>query len=132
MITVMGQFIVHGRRSQWVDQRAELSDALHDALVSAWQYPAEKRFQRFVWLDDDDLVAPLRGPRYLVVQLVAFSGRSQAAHRELIRQLYAQVCGRLDLPVDDLEIVILESPRESWGIRGVSGDELTLGYTVEI
>lgn len=132
MIDRMGQFIVHGRRSQWVERRAELSDALHAALVEAWQYPAEKRFQRFVWLDDDDLVAPQRGPRYLVVQLVAFTGRSREARRELIRQLYARVCGALDLAVEDLEIVILESPRESWGIRGASGDELALGYTVEL
>jgi len=128
----MGQLIVHGRRSQWLDQRTELSDVLHEALVDAWQYPVEKRFQRFVWLDDDDLVAPQRGPRYLVVQVVAFAGRSQAARRELIRQLYVRVCGRFDLPLGDLEIVIIESPRDSWGIRGVSGDELTLGYTVEI
>jgi hypothetical protein len=46
--------------------------------------------------------------------------------------MYDRVCGPLDLPVDDLEIVVIESPRESWGIRGVSGDELTLGYTVEV
>ena len=128
----MGQIIVHGRRSQWLDQRTALSDVLHEALVDAWQYPVEKRFQRFVWLDDDDLVAPQRGPRYLVVQVVAFTGRSREARRELIRQMYDRVCGPLDLPVDDLEIVIIESPRESWGIRGVSGDELTLGYTVEV
>ena len=128
----MGQIIVHGRRSQWRDQRHELSDALHAALVDAWQYPPDKKFQRFVWLDDDDLVAPQRGPRYLVVQVVAFTGRSREARRELIRQMYERVCGPLDLPVDDLEIVIIESPRESWGIRGVSGDELTLGYTVEV
>ena len=128
----MGQIIVHGRRSQWLDQRTELSEALHEALVDAWQYPVEKRFQRFVWLDDDDLVAPQRGPRYLVVQVVAFTGRSREARRELIRQMYERVCGPLDLPVDDLEIVLIESPRESWGIRGVSGDELTLGYTVEV
>lgn len=128
----MGQIIVHGRRSQWCDQRRELSEALHAALVDAWQYPPEKKFQRFVWLDDDDLVAPQRGPRYLVVQVVAFTGRSREARRELIRQMYDRVCGPLDLPVDDLEIVVIESPRESWGIRGVSGDELTLGYTVEV
>lgn len=128
----MGQIIVHGRRSQWRDQREELSDALHAALVDAWQYPPEKKFQRFVWLDDDDLVAPQRGPRYLVVQVVAFTGRSREARRELVRQMYDRVCGPLDLAVDDLEIVILESPRESWGIRGVTGDELTLGYTVEV
>lgn len=128
----MGQIIVHGRRSQWVDQRQELSDVLHAALVDAWQFPAEKRFQRFCWLDDEDLVAPQRGERYLVVQVVAFTGRSREARRELIRQLFDRVCGSFALPVDDLEIVILESPQESWGIRGMSGDELTLGYRVDV
>lgn len=128
----MGQIIVHGRRSQWADQRQELSDVLHAALVDAWRFPAEKRFQRFCWLDDEDLVAPQRGERYLVVQVVAFTGRTRDARRELIRQLFDRVCGTFDLPVDDLEIVILESPQESWGIRGMSGDELTLGYRVDV
>jgi hypothetical protein len=30
-----------------------------------------------------------------------------------------------------LEVVILEPPRASWGIRGMVGDELQLGYKVE-
>ena len=33
--------------------------------------------------------------------------------------------------VQDLEIVILESPRGNWGIRGKVGDELQLAYRVE-
>ncbi|WP_066461991.1 tautomerase family protein [Sanguibacter suarezii] len=128
----MGQFKVYGRRSEWLDRREALSDHLHAALVNAWHYPPEKRFQRFLWLEDDDLVAPGRGPGYLVIELVAFSGRSPEAKRELVRQVYDRVCGAFDLPVDDLELVILESPRSSWGIRGMGGDELTLGYEVDV
>lgn len=128
----MGQFKVYARRSAWIDRREALGDQLHAALVSAWQFPPEKRFQRFLWLDDDDLVAPQRGAGYLVIELVAFSGRSPEAKRELIRQVYARVCGAFDLPVADLELVILESPQASWGIRGVSGDELALGYSVTV
>jgi hypothetical protein len=33
--------------------------------------------------------------------------------------------------VNDLEIVILESPKANWGIRGRIGDELQLSYRVE-
>lgn len=128
----MGQFKVYARRSEWIERREALSDHLHAALVSAWQFPPEKRFQRFLWLDDDDLVAPQRGASYLVIELVAFSGRSPEAKRELIRQVYQRVCGAFDLPVADLELVILESPQANWGIRGASGDELVLGYTVTV
>lgn len=128
----MGQFKVYARRSQWIDRREALSDHLHAALVSAWQFPADKRFQRFLWLDDDDFVAPQPGPGYLLIELVAFSGRSTEAKRELVRQVYDRVCGAFELPVDDLELVILESPQVNWGIRGMSGDELSLGYSVTV
>ena len=128
----MAQIKVYGRRSAWSKVRAELSDAIHESLAGAWRMPTDKRFQRFIWLDDDDLVAPLRGERYLVVEVLAFTGRSREAKRALIGALFERLCTGFDLSVDDLEIVLLESPQESWGIRGVSGDELTLTYPVSI
>ncbi|PFG32854.1 tautomerase family protein [Sanguibacter antarcticus] len=128
----MAQVKVYGRRSAWAGVRDELSTQIHEALVGAWQMPRDKRFQRFLWLDDDDLVAPLRSERYLLIEVVAFAGRSRGARRALIGALYEQVCGPFDLPVDDLEIVLIEAPQESWGIRGVSGDELSLTYPVSI
>ena len=93
--------------------------------------PPEKRFHRFLLLDDGDLVAP-RSDAYLVVEIVCFTGRSREAKRALIAALYDDVAPHLGLAADDLEVVILESPRENWGIRGVSGDELTLGYRVDV
>jgi phenylpyruvate tautomerase PptA (4-oxalocrotonate tautomerase family) len=127
----VAQIKIYGRRSVWADRRAELSDAIHEALVSTWELPPDKRFHRFLWLDDEDLVAP-RSPEYLVVEVVCFTGRSAAARRALIRAFFEDVAPRVGLAVDDLEVVILESPRENWGIRGRSGDELALGYRVDV
>ncbi|MGI5187161.1 tautomerase family protein [Promicromonospora sp. CA-289599] len=127
----MAQVKVYGNRSVWGERRAEISDALHEALVRTWQLPADKRFHRFLLLDDGDLVAP-RSDAYLVVEIVCFTGRSREAKRALIVALYDDVVPRLGLDVNDLEIVILESPRENWGIRGMSGDELTLSYRVDV
>ncbi|MGW2092955.1 tautomerase family protein [Promicromonospora sukumoe] len=127
----MAQVKVYGNRSVWGERRAEVSDALHEALVRTWQLPAEKRFHRFLLLDDGDLVAP-RSDAYLVVEIVCFTGRSREAKRALIATLYDDVAPHLGLSADDLEIVILESPRENWGIRGVPGDELALSYRVEV
>jgi phenylpyruvate tautomerase PptA (4-oxalocrotonate tautomerase family) len=127
----MAQVKVYGNRSVWGEQRAEISDALHEALVRTWQLPADKRFHRFLLLDDGDLVAP-RSDAYLVVEVVCFTGRSREAKRALIAALYDSVAPRLGLAAEDLEIVIMESPKENWGIRGMSGDELTLSYRVDV
>jgi phenylpyruvate tautomerase PptA (4-oxalocrotonate tautomerase family) len=127
----MVQVKVYGNRSVWEDRRAELSDAIHAALVRTWRLPEDKRFHRFLLFDDGDLVAP-RSEAYLVVELVCFAGRSPEAKRALVRAMYDDVAPAVGLSADDLELVILESPRENWGIRGLAGDELALGYRVDV
>ncbi|GAA1738976.1 tautomerase family protein [Isoptericola hypogeus] len=127
----MVQVKVYGNRRVWGERRGVVSDALHEALVGAWRIPEDKRFHRFLLLDDGDLVAP-RSEAYLMIEVVAFAGRSREAKRELIRRVYDDVAPALGLEVDDVELVVLESPPESWGIRGRSGDELALTYAVDV
>jgi len=127
----MAQVKLYGRRDVWGDRRTEVSDAVHAALVGAWGLPTDKRFHRFVMLDPEDLVAP-RSEAYLVVEIVCFTGRTRRARRALIAAMYDDVAPALGLPADDLEVVIIESPSENWGIRGVSGDELALSYRVDV
>lgn len=127
----MAQVKVYGRRSVWGARRREVSDAVHAALVAAWGLPDDKRFHRFLLLDDDDLVAP-RAREYLVVEVVCFTGRSPAAVRALIGAFFDDVAPALGLTADDLEVVVLESPPTHWGIRGVAGDELALPYRVDV
>jgi Tautomerase enzyme len=40
-----------------------------------------------------------------------------------------QRCG---IAPQDVEITVFETPRANWGIRGVPGDELALGYKVDV
>ena len=127
----MAQVKVFGRRSVWAGRTGELSDAIQNVLVAAWGLPEGKRFHRFLLLADDELVAPGRGPAYLVVEVVCFAGRSPDAIRRLVRGLLA-LAGPLGIPQDDLEVGVLESPPGSWGIRGRVGDELELDYQVHI
>ncbi|QHT56055.1 tautomerase family protein [Cellulomonas sp. H30R-01] len=127
----MAQVKVYGRRDVWSTRRREVSDAIHGVLVGAWGLPADKRFHRFLLLDPEDLVAP-RSDAYLVVEIVCFTGRSLAARRALVAAFFDSVAPALALDPDDLEVVIVESPPENWGIRGGSGDELVLPYRVDV
>ncbi|HWV75722.1 MAG TPA: tautomerase family protein [Isoptericola sp.] len=127
----MVQVKIYGNRRVWGQRRAEVSDALHAALVGAWRIPEDKRFHRFFLLDDGDLVAP-RSDDYLMIEIVAFAGRTREAKRELVRRVYDDVAPALGVATDDVELVVIESPAESWGIRGRSGDELSLTYKVDV
>jgi phenylpyruvate tautomerase PptA (4-oxalocrotonate tautomerase family) len=61
-----------------------------------------------------------------------FSGRSHATKRTLYRQLVDRL-EALGVPPTDVTIVIIESPRENWGVQGgLPASEIDLGFDVEI
>ncbi|POM26203.1 Tautomerase enzyme [Actinomadura rubteroloni] len=126
----MAQVKVHGRRDVWAGRQREISDLLQACLVEAWGLPEDKRFHRFFLLDEADWIVPGRDARYLIVEIVCFEGRGDAGKRALIRSLYDRVVPALGITADDLELTIIETPRQNWGIRGMAGDELTLTYSV--
>jgi hypothetical protein len=128
----MAQVKVFARRTHLERVREALSDAIHGALQETLGLPADKRFHRFIALNDEDFVHPPdRGAGYTILEIVMFAGRSDETKRACLRRLIAEVPAATAVPVHDLEIVILESPKANWGIRGMIGDELQLSYKVE-
>jgi phenylpyruvate tautomerase PptA (4-oxalocrotonate tautomerase family) len=84
-----------------------------------------------VALDGEDFVHPAdRSPRYTIVEISMFEGRSKEPKKELMRLLFRRFEAELGIAPQDLEITIRESPRKNWAIRGKPGDELALNYTV--
>jgi phenylpyruvate tautomerase PptA (4-oxalocrotonate tautomerase family) len=129
----MAQIKIYGLRSQWSHFKAQLSDSIHACAIDALGLPAEKRFHRFLWLADEEFVFPAdRSPRYLILEISMFEGRSIETKKQLIRTLFERLERELNLAPQDLEITIFETPRENWGTRGQPGDELTLSYRVEV
>jgi phenylpyruvate tautomerase PptA (4-oxalocrotonate tautomerase family) len=119
----MAQVKVYGLRHRLEPVRAALSDAIHAAVVEAFRYPREKRFHRFIHLDDADFVFPAdRSDRYTIVEISVFEGRSAEAKKALIRGLFERIAAATGIPPRDVEITIFEAPRHAWGImRAVRG-----------
>ena len=129
----MAQVKIFARRKTIDTHRGALSDAIHKVLQEALGLPAEKRFHRFIALDDADFLYPDdRGAQYTIIEIVMFAGRSDTAKRACLEGLMSQVPQAIGLPAHDLEIVILESPKNNWGIRGKVADQLALTYRVEV
>lgn len=128
----MAQVKIYGLKSHLANAKAALSEAIHSALIEAFSYPEEKRFQRFIALDKEEFVFPGdRSERYIILEITMFTGRSIEAKKQLIALLYKNFQA-LGISAKDLEIVMLESARHNWGIRGLAGDELELNYQVEV
>ncbi|MEM9164601.1 MAG: tautomerase family protein [Cyanobacteria bacterium P01_F01_bin.4] len=137
----MPQVKVYGLQRTVSPLQTALSDAIHNSLMAVFKTPFEKRFQRFIWLADEDFVFPRdrvsagsagRTDYYTIIEISLFTGRSVETKKQLIRQLYAQVAAATPITPQDLEITLFESPPSNWGIRGVLGDELTLSYPVNL
>jgi phenylpyruvate tautomerase PptA (4-oxalocrotonate tautomerase family) len=129
----MAQFKIYGHRSYLEASHAAISDVVHGAAVRALKLPADKCFHRFIALESWQMVAPSdRSECYLIIEVVMFTGRSVEVRKDLARALMDDLSRCLELHPNDIEVTILESPRENWGIRGQHGDELALSYKVEI
>ena len=128
----MAQIKIHARRAFIDRHRQTLSDAIHGVMRKTLGLPEDKRFHRFIALDDADFIHPAdRGDGYTVIEILMFEGRSDAAKRACLRGLMREIPAATGIPVEAVEITIVETPMANWGIRGKIGDELTLNYKVE-
>jgi phenylpyruvate tautomerase PptA (4-oxalocrotonate tautomerase family) len=129
----MAQVKIYGLREHLRPVQAALSDAIHSCVVEALEFPANKRAHRFFQLEAEDFYFPASASaRYTIIEISMFEGRSIEAKKQLIRLLFARVCKQADRLPNEVEVTITETPRYNWGFRGSPGDELILGYKVEV
>ncbi len=129
----MAQIKVYGLHAHLNRCRDDLSGAIHEAAMESLGLPPEKRFHRFIGLDDADFIYPGdRGRQYTIIEISMFEGRTAETKKAFLRAIFREIQARCGISPQDVEITITETPRENWGIRGVPADELTLNYTVEV
>ncbi len=129
----MAQIKIYAQRVLLADRQALISQAVHTALVSALQYPEDKTFQRFFPMDEGDFIHPAdRSERYMIIEVSMFEGRSVGAKRALIQGLIDKLKTQADIDAQDIAITLFETPKVNWGIRGMNGEDLSLGYKVDL
>lgn len=113
--------------------KARLSDVLHGCLVDVLGLPADKRAQRFFPMARDDFYAPGgRSDAYTVITIDLIAGRTEATKKALIHAIFARVAAEIGIQPIDVEITIREQPAHCWGFRGLTGDEASLSYRIDV
>lgn len=129
----MAQIKIYARRSLLQQGQPLISQAVHAAVVSALQYPPDKKFHRFFPMDEGDFLHPAdRSDRYTIIEVSMFEGRSEATKRGLIQAIFDNLKHMAGIEPQDVEITLFETPRINWGIRGMNGEDLDLGYRVKV
>ena len=72
----MPQTKIYGHANFIQQNREALSTTIHSCIVDALDYPPEKKFQRFFPLQAEDFESCDRSEKYIIIEILMFSGRS--------------------------------------------------------
>jgi phenylpyruvate tautomerase PptA (4-oxalocrotonate tautomerase family) len=129
----MSQIKIYGLREHLDPIKARLSDVIHSCVVDALAFPPDKRAHRFFSMEPTDFYYPgSASPRYTIIEISMFEGRSVETKKNLIRLLFERIGAQCARQPNEIEITITETPKYNWGFRGKPGDEIGLNYKVEV
>jgi len=122
------------RKGRSPEYRRAILDGVHDALVEAYRIPDHDRHQQLYELDPDDFeIPPGNSDRSMVVEIIAFPGRSRKAKERLYAAIVRNLGRSPGIDGRDLLIIVHEPPMGNWGIRGGKpADEVDLGFRVDV
>lgn len=129
----MPQIKIYGIKQRLAPIREQFSRVIHQCVMEALAYPADKRFHRFFLMEKEDMLySGERSDAYTIIEISMMEGRSVEAKKKLVRLLFDTIRDQLGIAHQDVEICIYESPASNWGFRGMHGDEIRLDYKVNV
>jgi 4-oxalocrotonate tautomerase family enzyme len=116
------------------EYKRALLNGVHSALVESFLIPDSDRMQMIYELDNDSFDIPLdKTDQFLIIEIVAFQGRSFEAKKKLYRAVIEKLGRSPGITGDDILIILHEPPKENWGIRGGRpASDVDLGFKVEV
>ena len=124
--------ILEGRSA---DEQRKLIDAVAAALSEALTAPAADPSVRLLEYPPARFSIPYPGRHsdlFTLVEVTLFAGRSMDTKRRLYQAIVDGLTA-LDVPPDDILIVLHEPPMHNWGVNGgVPASEVDVGFNVDI
>ena len=118
--------------ADWLTDPGALIAAVQDAIVDGIRVPQGDRDLRVLEYPAHSFAAPHgKGPRYTVVEMSMFTGRSLEAKRRLYAAL-AATFERFGVPAGDLKVFIHEVDRENWGLGGKAASDIELDFKIDV
>ena len=115
---------IYLRKGKSPEYLRSVSDAVHQALVTAANVPSDDRFHIIEQLDADRLIAHPsyggvnRSDDVIIVEITLNVGRTV----EVKKSLYAAIASRLgtaaDVRPDDVVVSLIEVAKENWSFGG--------------
>lgn len=112
------------RRGRSDAELQQISEVVHQALVTEANVPADDRFQVIQQFSDSELIAhPTyggveRSPSLLIVEITLNAGRSN----DVKKNLYAGIASGLETAIglrpDDVLVSLVEVSKENWSFGG--------------
>ena len=131
----MPSVLIEVRRQYIPEEEEALMEAVFKALCQAFKIkPHDKNVRLLVHEPHRFLCPPDRAkPEYYTyISIDAFDGRSLDAKRNLYKTIVANL-EPFGIPADHVFILIRESPRENWGIRGgLAACDVDLGFKIDV
>ena len=117
-----------GRTSE---QKQQILDGVHAALVHAFGIPENDRYQFINEIPRENWDIS-RSPNEILVEIKAFAGRSVEAKRELYQAVVRnlEACG---VTPQEVFIIVNDLPTENWGIRGgQAACDIDFGFRIDV
>ena len=131
----MPTVLIKVRRRYQPAEEVAIIDAVHGALVTAFQIPAQDKNVRLVVHEPHRFAVPehLAQPEYrTLISIDCFTGRSLDAKRALYAEIVERLAA-LGIPRDHVMITLHEVDRQNWGIRGgQAASDVELGFNVRV
>lgn len=120
-------------RQGWIAGRQrEFIEAVQRALLKGLLIPDHDRCIFLQEFDEQMLISPpTKGPRYTVVEITLFSGRSVDAKRRLYQAL-ADEMAQFELPASDIKTILIEVDPINWGLSGKPASEIDPGFKIDV
>jgi 4-oxalocrotonate tautomerase family enzyme len=122
------------RKGRSPDYKRAILHGVHSALVEAFRIPDHDRHQQLYELDRDDFeISPKKSDRFVVIEIIAFPGRSFEAKKKLYAAIAQNLAKSPGISGDDILIILHEPPLENWGIHGGRlASEVDVGFKIDV